>query len=112
MTIRTKRVGQIVKIQTHLPNFNITIKGEKIEDDRKNHLQGLKFKKIIQDPKELMDLSNKLEAINMEITNDSDNPFTKQTFIYPTTISSIAVVIAIILAIILAIKTWKERNPF
>lgn len=109
MTIRTKKSEQIKNIQTYLPNLNLTFNKDQIEQTKKNPLQGLKFKKIIQEPKELMDLSNKLEEIKLD---DSKNLFTEQTFIYPMTLSSIAVAIAIVFVIILSIKLWKERNPF
>lgn len=109
MTIKTKRSEQITNVQTYLPNFNLTFNKDTILLATKNPLQELKFKKIIQNPKELMDLSNKLEETSKEITA---NPYTEQRFIYPMTTSSIAVVIAIILTIVIGIKIWKERSPF
>ncbi|XP_067216243.1 uncharacterized protein [Linepithema humile] len=112
MTIKTKNVEQIANIQTYLPNFNLTFSKDQNTQNKKSPLQGLKFKKIIQDPKELMDLSNKLEEINKDVNDNLKNPFAEQAFVYPMTTSSIAVVIAIILAIILGIKLWKERSPF
>jgi len=112
MTIKTIKSIPNAVIQTYLPNFNLTFNKNRKLRNNKNMIEGLKFEKIIQDPKELMDLSTQIEEINKLQEHNFQNPFMEKTFIYPMTTSSIAVVIAIILAIILVLKIWKEQNPF
>lgn len=103
MTIQPKEVIQGNKIETYLPEINITF----IRDN--TDILDTKQQNIVQHS-ELTELKNKLKDINNDLQNTNDKFFTKKQFVYPMATSGITTIIIIILIIYIIIKNKKKHT--
>ena len=73
-------------------------------------MEPIKLKKIIRDPKELMELGGKIEESNNELKGYDGTQFKASIFIYPMITSSIVVVIIVIIIITCIIVMLGRRK--
>jgi len=96
MTIRTLTSTSDTSIQAFLPKFNLTLIKETVINKPEEAIRPIKLKKIIQSPKELMDLGREIKEINKELEESNVVQFKKPTFIYPMVTSSVAIVVIVL----------------
>lgn len=111
LTIRTLTTTRGAELQTYLPHYNLTFNSKKLLSDTTIGLiEPIKLRKIIRNPRELMELSSRLGDLKEEL---DENEFLKPTFIYPVATGTIIIVIlaSIIMGIVIKAKCKKSSLP-
>ncbi|XP_024888575.1 uncharacterized protein LOC112465302 [Temnothorax curvispinosus] len=108
MTARTNTYERTTYVQTYLPDYNITFKHTPQTNRQLNTVKTSKFRKIIQKPSELMELSKQLTEIDGNLDKSEMNIHKYTT--YPILSSFTGTVLIIIaIAIIYIIKRNKNK---
>lgn len=113
--IRTKKPAVITIVQTNLPDYNLTMIHDKRNEKILDKIRPIKLRKVIRNPTELRDLSERLDETNEDLNN---NYFTtNEHVIYPVASSCTGIIIIIIITIIAIMyvkkkyKTDKKKLP-
>lgn len=110
--IRANKLTITTYIQTHLPDYNLTKLLDRQTDETVERIRAIKLRKIIKNPTELMDLSERLNEISEDL--DNNNYDTNKHIVYPIASSFTGIiVISVIIAILYVRKrhTAKKEKP-
>lgn len=110
MTVKTLTSTSGASIQAYLPQYNITLANKELASGTTGFIEPVKLKKIIQNPRMLMELSNKLEGLESEL---NENEFLKPIFIYPVATGTLVfvIIISVLIGIIIKSKCKGNRLP-
>ncbi|XP_032678241.1 uncharacterized protein LOC116850608 [Odontomachus brunneus] len=98
-------------IQTHIPEYNITLEQKNLNVIKnKNEILHVKPNKIIHNPSELVELSNRITQTYRNLENNSNSFLHYKNIMYTTAPSGVTIVIVIIIAIIVIKKIKNGKN--
>jgi len=104
VTLHTRKTIAIKEIQAYIPTFNLSL-DYKIGSEI-NTAKNIKLKQVIKDPLELTKLSLRVEEINHDVDNQSDNILSNKYFMYPVGSGTLVIIIIGIAGIII----WKVKK--